>query len=328
MAGNVTRSLERAYSTVLTPTAPFHFDATFFKPDHFTSGDSQWQPGTRHQTLCWQGRQLGLTITNEGSVDDPAVWVDVFHSDTLDDDFVESLADELIFRFNLDLDLAGFYTEFADDSVVGPVIERWRGLRPGHPNSLYEYLIIGIVLQNAAVRRSVQMYHALLDAYGALLQYDGKRLYGLWPPGALVDVSEEDLRELKVGYRARSIKRIDDAFAADAVDEIHLRRCDLDTQRRALLDLYGVGPATVWYLLMDVFHRWDHFDHVSPWEQKIYSKLFFNVDPDSPVPVETLLEHIAGYGDYRQLVVHYLWEDLWWRRRQESIPWLEALIRR
>ena len=44
-------------------------------------------------------------------------------------------------------------------------------------------------------------------------------------------------------------------------------------QMAELLKLYGVGPATVWYLLFDVFHHWDFFNHVSPWEQKIYSKV-------------------------------------------------------
>jgi hypothetical protein len=25
--------------------------------------------------------------------------------------------------------------------------------------------------------------------------------------------------------------------------------------------------------------------------------------------------------------VHYIWEDLFWRRRNQSVPWLEELIR-
>jgi hypothetical protein len=31
----------------LEPTAPFNFDATFHKPDHFTSGDNYWESGVR-----------------------------------------------------------------------------------------------------------------------------------------------------------------------------------------------------------------------------------------------------------------------------------------
>ena len=76
------------------------------------------------------------------------------------------------------------------------------------------------------------------------------------------------------------------------IDECELRGKDGEAQRRDLLKLYGVGPATAWYLLFDVFHHTDFFDHISPWEQKIYSKLFFDADPDQPVPVKQLLEKL------------------------------------
>ena len=200
-------------------------------------------------------------------------------------------------------------------------------MRPGHPSSLYEYLIIGIVLQNATVKRSIQMFTTLLKKYGTLLSFDNKTLWCFWKPGALKNVTEEELRGLKVGYRAKSIKNIDEYFAEGFMDEMDLRKKDLNTQMTELLKLYGVGPATVWYLLFDVFHHWDFFNHVSPWEQKIYSKLFFDQDPGDPVTVEKLLKYFDRYGKFKQLAVHYIWEDLWWKRKNEHIPWLEKLIR-
>jgi 3-methyladenine DNA glycosylase/8-oxoguanine DNA glycosylase len=132
---------------------------------------------------------------------------------------------------------------------------------------------------------------------------------------------------LKVGYRAKSIKKIDEYFLEGTVDEFELRKKDRDTQMKELLKLYGVGPATVWYLLFDVFHHWDFFNHVSPWEQKIYSKLFFDQDPENPVEVAKILEHFGTFGEYKQLAVHYIWEDLWWKRKAGQTPWLEKLIR-
>lgn len=127
-----------------------------------------------------------------------------------------------------------------------------------------------------------------------------------------------------MGYRAKFIKKIDDYFASGAIDEMVLRQTNRETQMTELLKLYGVGPATVWYLLFDVFHRWDFFNHISPWEQKIYSKIFFDKDL---VSVKKLLKHFEKFGKYKQLAVHYIWEDLWWKRQNENIPWLEKLIR-
>ncbi|MEK7101326.1 MAG: hypothetical protein AAB860_00090, partial [Patescibacteria group bacterium] len=296
--------LKKITSIEIIPPSPFNFDATFHKPDHFTTGDNYWEPGIRWQTWLWQDKPLGLKFTQNR--------VDIWSTDKLSKEFINSLVSEIRYRYNLDLDLSDFYKKFSSDKTLGPIIKKWKGMRPGHPSSLYEYLIIGVVLQNATVRRSIQMFKSLLEKYGTKLEYDNKQLWCFWNPGNFQKVAIEELRELKVGYRAKFIKKIDDYFATGAMDEMALRQKDRGTQMSELLKLYGVGPATVWYLLFDVFHHWDFFDHVSPWEQKIYSKVFFNQDPEKPVSVDKLLKHFEKYRPFQQLAVHYVWEDLWW----------------
>ena len=195
-------------------------------------------------------------------------------------------------------------------------------------HSLYEYLIVAIILQNTAIRRSISMMQALHEEYGTLLQYDGKSFYGFWEPKRVDWTTEQTLRDMKLGYRAKSIKRVTQAFARKEIDEFALRDASKSEQREALLNLYGIGPASVWYLLFDVFHHLDELNHISPWEQKIYSKLFFDADPENPVAVEELLNLFdERFGAYKMLAVHYIWEDLFWKRHHEHIPWLEKLIR-
>src|SRR3989338_5404140 len=322
-----TTQLNQEEVVEIKPTSPFAFDPTFHKPDHFTSGDNYWEPKIRWQTWNFKGNCLGIKFENKGTIGNPKIAVHIYSQKPLYKDLIDSLISELKYSYNLNLDLSNFYTKFKNDKVLGPIIKKWRGMRPGHPSSLYEYLIIGIVLQNATVRRSIQMFKALLENYGTPLEFDGKKLWCFWKPGRLKNVSEEDLRALKVGYRAKAIKIIDDQFNNGLLDEVELRKKDRGTQMEELLKIYGVGPATVWYLLFDVFHHWDFFNHVSPWEQKIYSKLFFDKDPENPVPVEKILNHFEKFGDYKRLAVHYIWEDLWWKIKHENIPWLEKLIR-
>jgi len=309
------------------PVKLFDFDSTFHKPDHFTSGDNFWQPGIRWQTWNWKKIPLGIKFINKGTVNSPLVEIKFYAKNKLSDDFINSLVEEIKYLYNFNLDLNDFYKKFKNDKILGPVIKKWKGMRPGHPSSLYEYLIIGIVLQNASVRRSVQMFQVLLENYGRLLEFDRKKLWCFWNPGGLKRVTEDDLRKLKVGYRAKSIKKIDEQFEQGLIDEMELRKKDRETQMGELLKLYGVGPATAWYILFDVFHHWDFFNHISPWEQKIYSKVFFNKDPENPVPVKKLLRHFERFGEYKQLAVHYIWEDLFWKRKNEHIPWLEKEIR-
>lgn len=278
--------------------------------------------------MLWQGSALGLKIENRGDLENPRISLSVYAEKPLDDVYLESLTQEIRYRYNLDFDLGEFYLRFQDDPCLGAVIQRWRGLRPANFGSLYEYLIIAIVLQNATVRRSVNMLHALLERYGVRLAFDGREMLGFWQPESISTVKEEELRSLKVGYRAKSILRVTQAIVSQQVDELALRCAAYDEQRQALLGLYGIGPASVGYILSDVFHIFDEMNHISPWEQKIYSKLFYNRDPEDPAPVDDLKAYFdEHYSGWRMLAVHYIWEDLFWQRLNHPVDWLEKLIR-
>ncbi len=316
------------YSVELVPTAPFHFDATMHKPDHFPAADNAWSPGIRWQTMLWQGQRLGLKFENQGTIGRPRVLLSIWSDEKLSPLFRDSLCAEINYRYNLQLDLRDFNRRFRDDPQLGPILRRWRGMRPACYSSLYEYLIIAIVLQNCTVRRSVNMMQALLSQYGTGLCYDQRQLYCFWEPDRIHAAAEQELRDLKVGYRAKSIKRVTAAFVEQEMDELELRNRPREEQRAALLGLYGIGPASVDYILSDVFHHLDEMSHISPWEQKIYSKLFYGRDPEKPVPVDRLLRLFERrFGEYKQLAVHYIWQDLFWKRKHASVEWLEKLIR-
>lgn len=319
--------LRHSQAVELFPVPPYTFDPSFHKPDHFPTPDNAWQPGVRWQTMRWQGLPLGLKFINLGTVYQPCIRLTIWAQTPLEPAFIAGLLEEIEYRLFLRLDLTVFNQRFGSDPQVGPIIARWRGMRPLNVSSLYEYLIIAIMLQNATVRRTVSMMQALYERFGTLLEYDGQQLFCSWEAHDLDHVAEEELRALKTGYRARSILRVSQAFSA-GFDEMALRNQTRQEQRQALLNLYGVGPASAGYILADVFHSLDEMEHISPWEQKIYSRVFFDVDPEQPVPVEQLMVLFnQRFGGYRALAVHYIWEDLFWKRKNENIPWLESLIR-
>ena len=317
-------TLTVSHETELQPTAPFHFDGTVHKPSHFPSGDVLWEPGTLWITQRMGDDLFGLKLQNAGTVDEPVLRLTIFADHPLTPGEVEALCDEVAHNYDLSLDLAPFNTTLERDELMRPVLIRWRGMRNA-TGPLYESMIIYIVLQNATVRRSVQMLDNLFRAYGSQLHFDGQALYGFWPPQVLDAAPEEDLRALKVGYRAKSLKRMSSQFARGEIDAQALRQLPNEELKRELLKLYGVGPATVWYLMSGNFHRYDAFDHISPWEQKIYSRLLFDQEL---VPAEQILAEVdRRWGQWKMLAAHYLFEDLFWRRKHEPVPWLEELIR-
>ncbi len=323
-----TVTLHNKKEFLLRPTKPFHFDSTFYKPGHFTSSDTKWEPGRRWQTMLWQGERLGLIYEDAGTKSKPKVRVKVFSKKKLSREFIEGLKKEIIWRFNLDLDLTGFYKDVGKDPILKPAIKRFYGLRPMSYSSLYEYLIIDIVLQNTVVRRSISMLQSLFENYGVLLEYDHQKFWGYWEPKALAMTKEQELRDLKVGYRAKSFIRVSKSFAKGDIDELDLRKKSPEGQEKILLSLYGIGPASVGYLMFDCLHHWDYLKNISPWEQKIYTHIFFNKDHEKHlVPIEKMLKRFERWGKWKGLAVNYVWEEIWWKRRNEHIPWLEKEIR-
>ena len=152
---NPARLLDTWQTIELTPTSPFNFDASLHKPDHFPTTDNHWEPGIRWQTMRWQDAFLGLKFENRGSTDEPKIRLTIFSERSLEAGFLGSLLREIDYRYNFDMDLAEFNRRFCADPLLESILRRWYGMRPLNCNSLYEYLIIAIMLfrASAATRR-------------------------------------------------------------------------------------------------------------------------------------------------------------------------------
>lgn len=317
--------LGEAKSISLNPRAPYNFDANFHKPSHFPSSDSAWEPGCCWTTMVWEDRTLGLRFVSKGSARDPRIGLVIHSRAPLSREYLDSLIQEVRWRFNMDQDVSEFTSRYKNDEFLGRPIGRRKGMMPVAANSLYETLMVYVVLQNAAARRSVQMLENLFGRFGRRVTFDGRTLSAFWGPDAVARSTEEGLRSLKVGYRAKSIMRISEQFASGAVDEFALRTLSKENVAKELDKLYGIGPASIEYLLFEDFYFLDALETVPPWEQKIMSRLLFN---RRLVPAERILRFFRRrYPGYEKLAFHYIWEDLFWRRLKERIDWLEKEIR-
>lgn len=316
---------QKVATATLFPRAPFHFDGTFNKPSRFPSRLLKWSPGTLHQTVRLRDQIYGVVINDEGRLDKPALEVSVYHNASVGLDIIGQLLNELSCRYALDENLAPFCAKVERDRRFGRTLARWRGVRSSSPYSLYELLVIALVLQNTIAKRSVTMLDALLVRFGTPITFDGCSLDAIWAPEQLDEVSEDEIRGLKIGYRARSLKRFSAQFSRQEISEGELRTLGEDDLRRRLLAIYGVGPETARILMTEVFHRRGAFGHISPWQQKLYPRLLFRRKLAS---ADSILDFLTDrFGEHRELALHYLWEDLFWRHRAAPIDWLERELR-
>jgi 3-methyladenine DNA glycosylase/8-oxoguanine DNA glycosylase len=319
-----TIELNHKTTVLFNPTAPYNFDANFNKPSHFPSSDNDWKEDRYWITMLWQGRELGFKFENKGTTDSPAIKADIYSFGTLSQGYRDELVPEIRWRFNMDADISEFCNRYKKDKRLGFIIDKWRGMRPVAANSLYETLIIYIVLQNATVRRSANMLESLFNNYGNKVVYDDQTLSVFWKPAKIAASSEQALRDLKTGYRAQSIYRLSEQFASGKIDEFALRKASSEEIRREMLKLYGIGPASLEYLLFEDFYFCDKLETIPPWERKIMSRLLFDKESASE---EEILDLFKKYQGWEKLAFHYLWEDIFWRRKHEHIEWLEKEIR-
>jgi len=260
-------------SIMITPTPPFNFEGTIYNPGHFPTPTEKYEDGIFWQTMRFLNEEFGLKFENEGATNNPEVKLTIYSKNKLTKEKLKIITGELNYRFEFNRDISEFCEKFKNDKLLELVLRRWKGMRIKCGYSLYESLIIYIILQNATVRRTVQMSNNLFENFGTKVKFDNKEFHVFWKSDQLNKVSEDKLRELKLGYRAKSIKKVSESFSKNEFNEIELRKLSNEELKKELIQIYGIGPASVWYLLFEVFHRYDALDYISPWEQKIYSKI-------------------------------------------------------
>ncbi len=316
----------KPFERIFKPVPPFDFDSTVYVPHYFPAPDFEWQPNFIWQTLNFEGKLLGLRMENKGVASEPVVKLTIYSKTRIPDKEIEEIVKEVTWRYGFEEDISEFFVRFRNDRFLKSAFKKLQGMRNNCTNSLYELLIISIVLQNATVRRTVQMINNLFNAYGTKLRFDNRVLLAYWSPGDLEEISEEELRTLKVGYRAKMIKRISEAFAKGQIDESKIRKMNTEDAKKELMKLYGVGPATAQNILGGYLRRYDVFDlRGKLWEQKILSKVMFK---NELVPAEEITEEFEKrYGKWKGLAFHYIFTDVFWRHREKKIPWLDKEIR-
>src|SRR3989344_3264297 len=216
--------LDKCKTFLLYPKPPFHFDGTFYKPSHFPSKLKldDWEIGSYWQCLRLGKELYGLKIENAGTTTKPKLKVSVYSNKNFVKEEIEKLKEEIAWRFELDVDLQEFNELAKKDKRFYPVFKKWIGMKNASQYTLYELLIIAIVLQNATVKRSQQMLDALIGKFGTEIEFDKKELWAIWLPEDLGKISEQVLRDLKIGYRAKFIKRLSQDIIEGKIDEMNL----------------------------------------------------------------------------------------------------------
>lgn len=299
---------------------PFSFEKTFYIPSHFPSKLELYNGKAYHIPLNFKGIITGLKFYQN----EECLFVDIYSNENLTANYVQEILKEIDFRFSLTVDYREYYDKYRNDKFLGAVIERNYGKHISSIYSLYQNLIVSTFLQNATIQRTISMCENVMSKYGTPITFDNVTLYAFWNIDEF-SATEEDLKSLKVGYRAKTILRLANYFKETNLTDETLRELTTPQLVKELLKIYGVGKQTVYYLVAGQFHRTEYLKHIPLWERKILSRYIFNQELKEEA--ELIEWFKATYDNWCGFALSMIFEDIFYQHKQEPLPWLKEIMR-
>jgi N-glycosylase/DNA lyase len=140
----------------------------------------------------------------------------------------------------LDDDLTQIRRATHADDLTRAAWDAYDGLRIVR-DPFFGCLVSFICSAQMRVERIFGMQERLRREYGTLIEFDGETVYGFPEPEALAAASEQDLRDLKLGYRAPYVQRTAEMVASGELTERDVRGRAYELAREKLTGFVGVG---------------------------------------------------------------------------------------
>lgn len=151
----------------------------------------------------------------------------------------------------VDLDLSDFYRMAADDTVVGPLVARFRGLRPPRFPTLFEGLLNAVACQQLSLESGLSLLNRLAVSHGGEASIDGTSINALPEPHDLAPLAPQTLRSLGFSLRkAATIISLSRAVVSGQLDLDGLASIPDDEVVSRLTDLRGIGRWSAEYVML------------------------------------------------------------------------------
>ena len=322
-----TKKLQKICELGLEAIPPFNFKYTVYKPSHFPTKLEDFDEASEAMYRTFrlsQNKIIGLKMADlQKARGKEGIIAEVFSNRSLTDQDLQRIRSHISYAYGLNEDIESFYKAVTNDpSIKGP-IKKLRGMRVSCFETLFEILNISSMLQNTTVKRSEQMMENMLSSFGRRVDYDGRQLYVFYTPKDIVESSEQMLRELKVGYRAKFLMEIARHFSINPDLEERLKTMSFEDAKEGLMEIRGVGPYSARIALFQYLRRPNEINFDS-WKRKIFSRCFFGNENEEVEKVER--EAKQRWGDRMGYAGLYVIEDLfvrnpemqYWRKKNGS----------
>jgi DNA-3-methyladenine glycosylase II len=201
---------------------------------------------------------------------------------------------------NTGLDLRPFYRKAASHGVLGPVIKRYRGLKPMRPSSLFQMMVIAVTEQQISLAAAYRIRARVVEKFGEKV-LDQKAFP---EAGALAQTSVESLTGCGLSRRkSEYIRELSRRIADGSLDLDKMNTMSDEEVRRFILDLRGFGMWSADYILIRGLGRIDAVPADDLGVRKIVGTYLGRGTRMNP---EEVREALLSLEPFRGLAVFYL----------------------
>lgn len=167
----------------------------------------------------------------------------------------------------------------------------------------WEMLISFILSQTKQIPQIKQLIETLSNRYGELIYREGTKAYYSFPtPKQLFMATEEDIRALKVGFRAPYIWEATQKVSKGEINLSALEEMSYEDAKKVLMSLKGVGQKVADCVLLFAYGKYEVFP-TDVWVKRVMEYYYFGEN--------TKMEDIqifakSYFGDYAGFAQQYL----------------------
>jgi len=223
-------------------------------------------------------------------------------------DVKAEMARQVRFMWGLDDDLAGFACSFAGDTVLGPLISKFGGLRLPRAPNLYECLLVAVLGQQVSVAAAQSIRRQMIERFGVQVESGQVPHRGYPSPQQLLDAGVDGLREVGVSRpKCRYLREIAARAVEGELDRERFESVDDEGAGALLMEIPGVGRWTAEIALMRGLGRLDVFPAGDlGLASAVRNQLELPARPSEPE-----IRALAGrWSPYRSYAAFYLWMSL------------------
>jgi DNA-3-methyladenine glycosylase II len=272
-----------------------------------------WHGHEYRRIVWWTGQPALLRLFNRGSIDHPDVgWrlEGVTGGVTGGAGERAAIAHRVRHLISADTDLAACYASFRSDPVLGPLSERFCGLRILRFPSLYECLVATILEQQLNFWFAAQVKRQLFTAHGPEIVFEGRHYIGVPAPARLAELTPEALRPLQISApKARALAAVAAAARDGRLDpppdpDAH----DAEAVAEHLMRLRGVGRWSATYARL---RGLGHTDALPSDDVGLLRSVTHLYSARSPVTPQGLQRRWKKLAPWRGYATYYVWLTQW-----------------